>query len=191
MSTCVPLLCTTVLYRESSGHLEQRGVPSPDKVVDAGEECRHVLGARPTFRQRDGVARLPASLSCPGLHLPQYSTHVDLLSSPRHRIFIWVTRTSPWWVEFLLKDAQQHPNSSQGPASDLPTGRVLASISEAVALGVVAEEPNTVGLFRFSHPLMREVIYEGLPISARMQVHQRVGGSDRAPARSGIDPTPG
>jgi tetratricopeptide (TPR) repeat protein len=62
-----------------------------------------------------------------------------------------------------------------GAASDLPTESVLASLSDAVALGVVAEAADTGGVYRFSHPLMREAIYEGLPIAARTQMHQRVG----------------
>ncbi len=36
---------------------------------------------------------------------------------------------------------------------------VLGALSEAVELGVVTEEPGTIGLYRFSHPLMREVVY--------------------------------
>jgi tetratricopeptide (TPR) repeat protein len=62
-----------------------------------------------------------------------------------------------------------------GAASDLPTESVLLSLSEAVALGIVAETADTAGVYRFSHPLMREAVYEGLPIAARTQMHQRVG----------------
>ncbi len=62
-----------------------------------------------------------------------------------------------------------------GPACELPVERVLGGLSEAVALGVVAEEPGAVGRCRFSHSLVREVIYERLPIPARMQLHRRVG----------------
>lgn len=61
-----------------------------------------------------------------------------------------------------------------GPASDLPAEQVVDALAEAVALGVV-EVPEVVGRYRFSHPLMREAIYEGLPMAARIQMHQRVG----------------
>ncbi|HJW61237.1 MAG TPA: hypothetical protein VJ931_16535 [Actinomycetota bacterium] len=61
------------------------------------------------------------------------------------------------------------------PACELPVERVLAGLSEAVALGVVAEEEGAVSRYRFSHSLMREVLYERLPIPARTQLHQRVG----------------
>jgi AAA ATPase domain len=60
-------------------------------------------------------------------------------------------------------------------ASDFPADRALASVSEAVALGVVSEEPSSVGVYRFSHPLMREVFYDELPVSVRIQLHRRVG----------------
>ena len=62
-----------------------------------------------------------------------------------------------------------------GPASDLPVEGVLSALSEAVAMGIVAEEPGAVGRYRFSHSLVREVLYERLPIPVRWQLHQRVG----------------
>jgi tetratricopeptide (TPR) repeat protein len=61
-----------------------------------------------------------------------------------------------------------------GPACELSAERILDALSEAVALGV-AEEEGAVGRYRFSHSLMREVLYERLPIPARMDLHRRVG----------------
>jgi hypothetical protein len=62
-----------------------------------------------------------------------------------------------------------------GPACDLPAERVLAAVSEAVALGVAVEEAAVPGRCRFSHSLMREVIYEALPIPVRAALHRAVG----------------
>jgi tetratricopeptide (TPR) repeat protein len=62
-----------------------------------------------------------------------------------------------------------------GPVCELPAGRVLGALSEALAVGVVAEEPGTVGAYRFSHALIREVLYDRLPVPARLQLHRRVG----------------
>jgi tetratricopeptide (TPR) repeat protein len=62
-----------------------------------------------------------------------------------------------------------------GPASELPVDCVLDALSEAAALGVVAKEPGAVDRYRFSHALMREVVYDRLPIPVRMQLHRRVG----------------
>jgi eukaryotic-like serine/threonine-protein kinase len=75
-----------------------------------------------------------------------------------------------------------------GHASDLPLDRVLSGLSEAVALGVVTEEPSTAGQFRFSHPLMRELIYKELPIPARMQLHRLVGEAIERRYRSDSGP---
>jgi predicted ATPase len=70
---------------------------------------------------------------------------------------------------------------------DLPTDSLLGGLSEGVALGLVAREPIAVGRYRFSHALISEVIYQQIPIHARMQIHRRVGeaierhyGSDSA-----------
>jgi tetratricopeptide (TPR) repeat protein len=61
------------------------------------------------------------------------------------------------------------------PSCALPPERVLGAVSEAVALGVVVDEPTTPGRYRFSHSLMREVTYEALPIPVRAGLHQAVG----------------
>ncbi|HEU4354502.1 MAG TPA: AAA family ATPase, partial [Actinomycetota bacterium] len=60
-------------------------------------------------------------------------------------------------------------------ASDLPMERILASLSEATAMGVVAPAADSMATYDFTHPLVREVIYDELPVPARMQLHQRVG----------------
>jgi tetratricopeptide (TPR) repeat protein len=72
------------------------------------------------------------------------------------------------------------------PACELPVERVLGGLSEAVALGVVAEEDGAVGVYRFSHSLIREVLYERLPIPVRMQLHRRVGEAIERQLGSGL-----
>jgi AAA ATPase domain len=62
-----------------------------------------------------------------------------------------------------------------GPASELPDDLVIGSLSEAVALGVVRQEAAAVGAYRFAHPLIQEVIYDELPIPARIGLHRRIG----------------
>jgi AAA ATPase domain len=60
------------------------------------------------------------------------------------------------------------------PACRLPLQRVLGALAEAAALGIVTEERGSAR-YRFSHSLIREVLYEQLPIQARLQLHRRVG----------------
>lgn len=62
-----------------------------------------------------------------------------------------------------------------GPARDLPIERVLEAVAEAVALGAVVEERSAPDRYRFSHSLVREVIYEALPIPVRAGLHLAVG----------------
>jgi tetratricopeptide (TPR) repeat protein len=65
-----------------------------------------------------------------------------------------------------------------GAACRLPAERVVGGLSEAVALDVAAEEAGeegAVGRYRFAHSLIREVLYERLPIPDRMELHRRVG----------------
>jgi tetratricopeptide (TPR) repeat protein len=62
-----------------------------------------------------------------------------------------------------------------GPLCKLPVERVLGGLSEAAAFGVVTEEEGAAGAYRFSHSLMREVLYERLPIPVRTQLHQLAG----------------
>ncbi len=49
-------------------------------------------------------------------------------------------------------------------ACELPGERVLVALSEAAALGMVAEAEGAVGGYRFSHSLVREVLCEQLPL---------------------------
>jgi predicted ATPase len=75
-------------------------------------------------------------------------------------------------------------------AGELPVDRVVGALSEAAALDVVAEraqEEGAVGRFRFSHSLIREVLYERLPIPARMDLHRRVGEAIERQHGRGLD----
>jgi DNA-binding NarL/FixJ family response regulator len=61
------------------------------------------------------------------------------------------------------------------PASGLDTDRLLELLEEAEAARVVAEVPGGLGRWRFTHALVREVVYEGLPAARRVRLHGRVG----------------
>jgi predicted ATPase len=96
------------------------------------------------------------------------------------RTVIWrrLARLSPDAVRVLSAAAvvgREFDLALVGPACELPPEGVLGAVSEATAQGVVAEEPGAVGGYRFSHALIREVLYDRLPIPARMQLHRRVG----------------
>jgi predicted ATPase len=57
----------------------------------------------------------------------------------------------------------------------IPTGdRLLEVLEEAVAARLIAEVPQTVGRYSFSHALIRETLYEELPTLRRVQLHRQI-----------------
>src|SRR5215218_7695994 len=75
-----------------------------------------------------------------------------------------------------------------GPACPLPMERILGGLSEAVELEVVVEEHGAAGRYRFSHSLIREVLYERLPIPVRTDLHRRVGEAIERQYGAGLGP---
>ena len=61
-------------------------------------------------------------------------------------------------------------------ASALPAEVVLARLTAAAAIGVV-EEQERMGAFRFTHALIRELLYGDLLPAARAQLHRRVAAA--------------
>lgn len=73
-------------------------------------------------------------------------------------------------------------------AAGLSAERVRAAIAAAEALGLIAPSPENPGGFVFVHALMREALYEALPVPDRASWHRRVGEAlEQAYAR---DPGP-
>src|SRR5439155_9708827 len=52
---------------------------------------------------------------------------------------------------------------------------LLGVIDEAVAAGLVTELPGVMGRLRFSHALVRDVLYDQLTGLERVQLHKQVG----------------
>lgn len=77
--------------------------------------------------------------------------------------------------------------------SRLSPARLLDVLDEAVAVGVVAELPGTARRYAFAHELVRETLYDDLPPTRRLALHNEVGrllenvyGDDLAPHLSEI-----
>jgi tetratricopeptide (TPR) repeat protein len=62
-----------------------------------------------------------------------------------------------------------------GQLADLQGRDVLDALDEAMSAGLVREVRGTVGRFRFSHDLIREVLYRDLPAGNRVRMHRRAG----------------
>jgi tetratricopeptide (TPR) repeat protein len=58
---------------------------------------------------------------------------------------------------------------------DLDEESVLETLDDAVHAGLVQEVPGTVGVYVFSHALVRQTLYEGLTTTRRARLHRRVG----------------
>lgn len=60
-------------------------------------------------------------------------------------------------------------------AAGVSRGDVLEALDEATLTGIVSQPHPTPPTFAFSHALVREVLYEQLPMGARVAMHRRVG----------------
>jgi predicted ATPase len=144
-------------------------VPSPAQVAAVHERTE----GNPLFvREIVRLLAVEATLQRPG------RGGVPIPDSVRAVIGLRLTPLPPDAVQVLSAAAvvgREFDLALVGPACELPVERVLGGLSEAAALGVIAEEEGAAGRYRFSHSLMREVLYERLPIPARTQLHWRVG----------------
>jgi DNA-binding SARP family transcriptional activator len=57
----------------------------------------------------------------------------------------------------------------------LPGEELLAAVEEAEVAGIIVEDGDEVGLYRFSHALVRDALYAQLSALRRARMHRRVG----------------
>jgi tetratricopeptide (TPR) repeat protein len=73
--------------------------------------------------------------------------------------------------------------------ADLPLRRPLLDLlDEALAARVLTGIPQSLGHYSFAHALIRETLYEGLPVRARVQLHQQVGDALEHLCRPHLEP---
>jgi len=72
--------------------------------------------------------------------------------------------------------------------SGVPAGELLDILHDSIAARVVAEVPGAPGRLRFTHALIREVVYERIPAGQRVRLHQRAGEVLEALYRQDLDP---
>jgi hypothetical protein len=56
-----------------------------------------------------------------------------------------------------------------------PSEELLERLGEATRAGLIGPLPGALGLFRFSHDLIREALYDGLSPGRRARLHRRIG----------------
>jgi tetratricopeptide (TPR) repeat protein len=54
-------------------------------------------------------------------------------------------------------------------------GGALAAVEEASAQGILSSDPSRPGIYRFSHALVRDIVYDLIPFGERARLHERLG----------------
>jgi hypothetical protein len=73
-------------------------------------------------------------------------------------------------------------------ASEQPSDRLLGRLATAVTAGLVAEVPEALGRFRFTHALVRETLYEDLAAPTRAELHRLVALALETLHANAVDP---
>ena len=72
--------------------------------------------------------------------------------------------------------------------SGVPAGELLDVLDDSIAARLVAEVPGLPGRLRFSHALIRDVVYERIPAGQRLRLHERAGQVLEVFYRQDLDP---
>jgi tetratricopeptide (TPR) repeat protein len=72
--------------------------------------------------------------------------------------------------------------------SGLSAGELLDVLDVGSAAGLVAAVPGAPGRLRFSHALIRDALYEGIPAGRRLRLHQQAGEALEAFYRPDLGP---
>jgi predicted ATPase len=72
--------------------------------------------------------------------------------------------------------------------SGVPAGELLDFLHESIAVRMVVEIPTAPGRLRFTHALIRDVVYERIPAGQRGRLHQRAGEVLEELYRQDLDP---
>jgi tetratricopeptide (TPR) repeat protein len=70
----------------------------------------------------------------------------------------------------------------------VPAGELLDILGEGTAARVVAEIPGAPGQLRFTHALIRDIVYESIPPGQRLRLHQRAGEALEVFYQQDLDP---
>jgi tetratricopeptide (TPR) repeat protein len=71
---------------------------------------------------------------------------------------------------------------------DVPAGELLDLLDESIAARLVAEVPGAPGRLRFTHALIRDIVYQSIPAGQRLRLHQRAGEALEAFYQQDLDP---
>ena len=72
--------------------------------------------------------------------------------------------------------------------SVFPRSAVLSLLNEALTSALIEDETDSVGHYRFPHALIRETLYEDLPLPERVQLHYKTGEALETLAQPYLEP---
>jgi predicted ATPase len=75
-----------------------------------------------------------------------------------------------------------------GSLTGRPLEELLEILDEAVAARIVVEAPGAPGRLRFSHALVRDTLYDGLPAARRVRLHREAGAALERRYGSDLEP---
>src|SRR5262249_51255214 len=67
-------------------------------------------------------------------------------------------------------------------------GELLDVLDDGITAGLVAPVPGAPGRLRFTHVLIRDTLYEGIPAGQRLRLHQSAGEALEAFYQQDLDP---
>src|SRR5262249_31541453 len=67
-------------------------------------------------------------------------------------------------------------------------GELLDVLDDGIVGGMVAAVPGAPGRLRFGHALIRDALYEGIPVGRRLRLHQQAGEALEAFYQPDLDP---
>lgn len=70
----------------------------------------------------------------------------------------------------------------------IPATELLDILDESIAARLVAEVPDALGRLRFTHALIRDAVYEGIPAGQRVRLHERAGEALERFYQQDLDP---
>ena len=149
------------------------GVPPSPAVI---ETMLHDTGGNPFFVGE--VVRLLASEAQLERLAADSSVRLGVPPSVRELIGQRLARLSPSVRELLDLAATigvDIPVAVLAAATDRPAMEVLAALEEPLAARLVAEVREDPGRWRFTHALVREVLYDALGPARRAALHRAVG----------------
>ena len=72
--------------------------------------------------------------------------------------------------------------------SELPRDQLLEVLDEAIAERLVGDVPGWTGRLRFGHALIRDTLYDDLPLAKRLRLHQDAAGALESVYAADLDP---